>query len=251
VKLLALESADKACSVALWLGSNGLGSNGLGSNGQDGEVLERFEIAPRQQTLLLLPWVEAILAEAGLSLSQLDAIAFGRGPGAFTGVRVATSVAQGLAFSSDLPVVGVSTLAALAHAINQQYPQAEGLLPVLDARMGEVYLGAYLRDDDGLVTAMADDRVCAPEAVRDLPDIAWQAGGSGLVYAETLATKLTFAGQDLALYPQAASVAALAARAFARGEAVAPENALPVYLRDKVTSAALNDVANSAQGTRG
>lgn len=224
MKLLALESADQGCSVAVW---------------QDGELLERFELAPRRQTLLLLPWAEQLLAEAGLSLQQLDALAFGHGPGAFTGVRVATSVAQGLAFSADLPLVGISTLAALALGIKRQHQEADSLLPLLDARMGEIYLGAYEADADGLVSPLCDDRVCAPEPLPALPSRRWQAGGGGLVYAEQLGAQLTLAGQDLALYPQAASVAALAARELAAGRTQAAEDARPVYLRDKVTKGAV------------
>lgn len=224
MKILALESADQACSVALWL---------------DGEVRERFEIAPRRQTLLLLPWVKEMLAVAGLSLSQLDGLAFGHGPGAFTGVRVATSVAQGLAFSANLPVVGVSTLAALAQGINERLPAADALLPVLDARMQEIYLGAYARDADGLVTALADDCVCPPESLPKLPKRDWQGGGGGLIYADTLATQLTLTGQTEALYPQAACVAALAARAFERGDAQEAVAVRPVYLRDKVIRGAI------------
>jgi tRNA threonylcarbamoyladenosine biosynthesis protein TsaB len=224
MKLLALESGDQACSVALW---------------QDGAVIQRSELAPRRQTQLLLPWVEALLAEAGIGLASLDAVAFGHGPGAFTGVRLATSVAQGLAFSHGLPVVGISTLASLAQQLNQQHPQAEGLLPLLDARMNEVYLGAYERDADGLVTALVDDCVCPPDRLPSLPARRWQAGGSGLVHGETLAQQLTLAGQDLALYPQAATVATLAARAFRQGQAVAATDARPVYLRDQVIQGAV------------
>lgn len=224
MKLLALESADQGCSVALW---------------QDGDLRDRFEIAPRRQTLLLLPWVEQLLAEAGVSLPQLDAIAFGRGPGAFTGVRVATSVAQGLAFSQDLPLVEISTLASIAQQINTLQPEADGILPVMDARMSEMYLGAFERDADGLVTAIADEVVCAPDALPELPNRQWQAGGPGLVYADALAAQVTLAGQHLALYPQAATVATLGARAFKQGRAVAAEAARPVYLRDKVIRGAI------------
>lgn len=224
MKILALESADQACSVALWL---------------DGDIQQRFEVAPRRQTLLMLPWVKAMLADAGLSLSQLDGLALGHGPGAFTGVRVATSVAQGLAFSADLPLVGVSTLAALAQGVNARVPGADALLPVLDARMQEVYLGAYERDADGLVSALVDDCVCPPARLPPLPARRWQAGGGGLIYADTLASQLTLAGHDAALYPQAACVATLAVRAFKRGEAQAAESVLPVYLRDKVIRGAI------------
>lgn len=224
MKLLALESADQACSVAIW---------------QQGELLQRVELAPRQQTLKMLPWVKELLAEAGLSLTQLDAIAFGHGPGGFTGLRVATSVAQGLAFSANLPVVGISTLAALAYVIGKHKPQASYLLPVLDARMHEVYLGAYQRDQEGFVTPLAADQVCSPDALPLLPEHAWWAGGGGLVYEEKLAKSYRLAGGELALYPQAASVATLASRAVSRGEGGLAEDARPVYLRNKVVRGAI------------
>lgn len=224
MKILALESGDQACSVAIW---------------QDGAVLERSEVAPRRQTQLLLPWVEGLLAEAALTLAQLDAIAFGHGPGAFTGVRLATSVAQGLAFSHDLPLVGVSTLASIALQLSVTHPQEPHFLALLDARMDEVYLGAYARDADGLVSALVDDCVCSPDRPPALPEWSWQAGGSGLVHAARLAAQLDLATQDLALYPQAATVATLAVRAFNQGQAVAAENARPVYLRDQVIQGAV------------
>src|SRR5690606_2310758 len=123
MKLLAFETATEACSVAVLA---------------DGRVLERFEVAPRRHAELALPWAEALLAEAGLSRSQLDAIAVGRGPGAFTGVRLGVGLAQGVALALDLPVVPVSTLAALA----ARAPDGR-VVAAIDARMGEVYLGRY------------------------------------------------------------------------------------------------------------
>lgn len=224
MKILALESGDQACSVAIF---------------QDGEVRERFEIAPRQQSLLLLPWVKEMLAETGLALAQLDAIAFGHGPGAFTGVRLATSIAQGLAFSRDLPVVGISTLASLAQQLNERHPAAEGFLPLLDARMHEVYLGAYRRDADGLVTAQVADSVCAPDRLPALPACRWQAGGSGLVHEQVLAQNLELAGADAGLSPRASAIARLAVRALAQGAGQAAAEARPVYLRDQVIQGAV------------
>ena len=105
MKLLALDTATEACSAAVWV---------------DGAVLERYELAPRRHAALILPMIEAVLAEAGLSPPQLDAIAFGRGPGAFTGVRIAVGIVQGIAFAADLPVIPISTLAALALGAEQE-----------------------------------------------------------------------------------------------------------------------------------
>jgi tRNA threonylcarbamoyladenosine biosynthesis protein TsaB len=217
MKLLAIETATEACSVALWL---------------DGEVRERFELAPRRHAELTLPWAEQLLAEAGVGKSQLDAIAIGRGPGAFTGVRLAIAIGQGVALALDRPVIPVSTLAALAL-------QASGsrVLAAIDARMGEVYAGAFeLRDGDAI--ALDAERVVPPDAVV-LPDdgSVWRGVGTGFAaLGEALATRLRprFAAIDAAALPHAGDVARLAAKAFARGEVVAPEFAEPAYLRDNV-----------------
>jgi tRNA threonylcarbamoyladenosine biosynthesis protein TsaB len=127
MKLLALDTATEACSAAVWV---------------DGTVLERYELAPRRHAALILPMIEAVLAEANLSPLQLDAIAFGRGPGAFTGVRIAVGIAQGIAFAADLPVIPISTLAALALGAAQETGYSR-IAAALDARMGEVYWGVY------------------------------------------------------------------------------------------------------------
>ncbi len=217
MKLLALETATEAGSVALWL---------------DGEVRERFELAPRRHAELTLPWAEQLLAEAGVAKSQLDAIAIGRGPGAFTGVRLAIALGQGIALALDRPVVPVSTLAALA--LHAQGPR---VLAAIDARMGEVYAAAYaLRDGDAL--ALDEERVLPPESVT-LPDDGdgWHGVGTGFAAADgALATRLAprLAAVDAAALPHAADIARLAALAFARGGAVAPEAAEPAYLRNNV-----------------
>ncbi len=224
MKILALESGDKACSVAIW---------------QDGELLERSELAPRQQTRLLLPWSKQLLADAGLSLAQLDAIAFGHGPGAFTGVRLATSVAQGLAFSHDLPVVGVSTLASIALQLSEAQPEADYFLPLLDARMQEVYLGAYERNETQLVTPLVADCVCAPDSLPELPSHEWLAGGSGLVWQDTLAQQLRLSVGEADLYPQAAAIARLAAPKVAQGDTLEASRVSPVYLRNQVIQGAI------------
>ena len=217
MKLLALETATEACSVALWL---------------DGEVVERFQIAPRRHAELTLPWAGQLLTDAGVARSQLDAIAVGRGPGAFTGVRLAIALAQGMALALDRPLLPVSTLEALA--------MRSGGAPVLaaiDARMGEVYVAAYRHDGQGLVRC-GEEAVLPPGGVR-LPDgeDAWHGVGTGFDAAEgALRQQLagclaSVAAQEL---PHAADVARLAAAAFARGETVAPERVEPAYLRNNV-----------------
>ena len=217
MKLLALETATEACSVALWL---------------DGEVLERFEIAPRRHAELTLPWAEQLLADAGVAKSQLDAIAIGRGPGAFTGVRLAIAIGQGIALALDRPIVPVSTLAALAL-------QAPGprVLAAIDARMGEVYSASFELRDGGAVPLDAE-RVAAPDAVQLIAEgEGWHGVGTGFAAQDhALASRLRphFASIDANALPHAADVARLGVLAFARGEAVAPELAEPAYLRNNV-----------------
>jgi tRNA threonylcarbamoyladenosine biosynthesis protein TsaB len=218
VKLLALETATEGCSVALWI---------------DGEVRERFEVAPRRHTELALPWAQALLDEAGLKKSQLDAIACGRGPGAFTGVRLAVALAQGLALALDRPAVPVSTLAALAF---DAASPGESVLAAIDARMGEVYLGAFDRIE-GDVRALGPERLLPPASALPEASRRWIGAGTGFA-AERGALRSalgdTLARVDAEALPHAAAIARLAAAAFARGEAVAPERLEPAYLRDKV-----------------
>ncbi|MEO8366769.1 MAG: tRNA (adenosine(37)-N6)-threonylcarbamoyltransferase complex dimerization subunit type 1 TsaB [Pseudoxanthomonas sp.] len=217
MKLLAFETATEACSVALYL---------------DGEIIERHEIAPRLHAEYALPWAEALLAEAGVTRSQLDAIAISRGPGAFTGVRLAIALAQGIALALDKPVVAVSTLEAIA-----TQSQGERILAAIDARMGEVYLGAFARTGEQL-TAISTEIVCAPEKAT-LPDAdgGWHGVGTGFaavggLLQQHLASQL--ASVDATVLPHAADVARLAIAAYARGEALAPERVEPAYLRNNV-----------------
>lgn len=223
MNLLAIETSTESCSVAL------LRVDGLREN-----LFERSELAPRRHAELVLPMAEALLREAGLQRKQLDGIAVGRGPGAFTGVRLGVSVAQGLAFALDLPVMPVSSLAALA----MQAPDDDaGILALIDARMGEVYAGAFKRGADGLVVAMDDERVCAPQELSWPSATAWSVIGSGWgAYGDVLAPRFTrppdWAEADH--YPQARDVARLAAPLLAAGHGVPPDQALPVYLRDNV-----------------
>jgi tRNA threonylcarbamoyladenosine biosynthesis protein TsaB len=219
MNLLALETATESCSVALLRGT---------------DLFERSEVAPRRHAELVLPMAEAVLAEAGVTRRQLDGIAVGRGPGSFTGVRLAVSLAQGLALALDLPVVTVSSLAALA----MQAPADDApVLALIDARMGEIYAGAFTRDDGGLVVAADEERVCPPATYEPAVSLAAShVVGSGWdTYGDTLAARL---GAPLSAaaerFPQARHVARLAAPRFAAGEVMTPEHALPVYLRDKV-----------------
>lgn len=221
MQLLAIDTSTEFCSAALWL---------------EGELRTRRVHAGQLHSSLLLPMVDELLQEAGLSLRQLDGIAYGAGPGSFTGLRIACAVTQGLAFGAELPVVGVSTLASLA-----QQTDADCVLTVLDARMAEVYWAAYERTAHGWNCVLepllsAPESVCMPDA-RD-----WVGAGNGFDALEArLLPRLQ--GQLTRIYPEimpdAAAVAVLAAPLFARGEGIDAALAAPVYLRDKVAMTSL------------
>lgn len=215
MRLLALETAGEACSAALCI---------------DGEVREDWQLAPRQHSKIILPMVDGLLANAGIAPQQLDCVAFSRGPGSFTGVRIATSVSQAIAFAVDIPVVPVSTLAALAHDYFKT-ATADIAYIAVDARMSEIYWAVYQKSQR-----------LAPEiisAIADLP-VPKQPGvgiGSGWnIYREELSAHLGGALQEITNHHllHASAVADLALLGLANGEAVPAELALPVYLRDKV-----------------
>lgn len=217
-RLLAFETATEACSVAVYV---------------DGQVHERFELAPRRHAELALPWAEQLLAEAGIVRAQLDAIAVGRGPGAFTGVRLAIAIAQGIALALERPLLPVSTLAALA----MRAPAGAGdVLAAIDARMGEIYVATFRRAGDGVV-ATSDEIVIAPGEYALPEGDAWHGVGTGFAAADgLLPSRLQgrLVSVDAAALPHAADVARLGALAFARGETVAPERIEPAYLRNNV-----------------
>ncbi len=223
MRLLAIDTSSEACSAALYL---------------EGEVRLRWELAPRRHAELILPMMDALLAEAGLRLVDLDGLAFGRGPGAFTGVRIATGVVQGAAFGAGLPVVPVSTLAALAQrAVRER--GAGRVLPALDARIDEVYWAGYRRGADGLVEPVLAEEVAPPGRVALPEDRGWWGVGSGWsAYGPVLRERCgeRIEAVDGELLCSAQDVALLGARGLARGQAVSAEQALPVYLRDRVAS---------------
>ncbi|MEO7073658.1 MAG: tRNA (adenosine(37)-N6)-threonylcarbamoyltransferase complex dimerization subunit type 1 TsaB [Rhodanobacter sp.] len=219
MNLLAIETTTEACSVALVHGQS---------------MIARSEVAPRRHTELVLPMADALLAEAGIDRHALDAIAVGRGPGAFTGVRIGVALAQGMALALDLPVLPVSSLAALA--LEAEADDA-AVLAVIDARMGDVYAAAYQRDADGMLQPLMDECVVKPDALNLPRAAAWRVVGTGwATWSEVLQGRLSgeLRSADGARYPQAVRVAELAVPAFHAGLGVAPELALPVYLRDKV-----------------
>jgi tRNA threonylcarbamoyladenosine biosynthesis protein TsaB len=216
LKILALDTSTEYCTVAFW---------------HDGDVDARETAAGQAHSQLLLPMVDEILSQHAVVLKDLDGIAFGRGPGSFTGLRIACGVTQGLAFGAGLPVVGVSTLLALAEAV-----QSERALCCLDARMGEIYHAAYERSGAEW-RAVHEASLCAPDAAPSLPAGAWTGCGSGFA-AHEQALKRRYAGflSEIRpeMYPHAREIAQLGARELERGRGVPAEQALPVYIRDKI-----------------
>ena len=217
---LALDTATEACSVAAWL---------------DGKVVERFEVAGREQTSRLLPMVRDVLAEIGRSAGQLDGIVCGVGPGSFSGVRIGVGVAKGLALARDLPVVGVSSLAMLAQGAIRARAAGQ-VLAAIDARIGEVYVAAF-RNAGGLATPAGTETVCAPAAVPKAGPGAWAGIGTGWKAYEAALRKAT--GAELSLVdgdalPKAADALALALPEFAAGRAIDADALVPSYVRERV-----------------
>lgn len=220
MKLLALDTATEACSAAVWR--------------ENGVAAERYEYAPRRHAALIMPMIEAVLAEAGLETAQLDAIAFSRGPGAFTGVRIAAGVAQGLAFAAAIPIIPVSTLATLALGAAGATGYTR-IAAALDARMGEIYWGTYVITA-GDAELLGLEQVLAPHKATAPPG-GWFGVGSGwAAHANILTEILTVSGWRGDCYPHAADLARLAAAPARRTTWVQAEQGLPVYLRNQVVS---------------
>lgn len=224
MKVLAIDTATEACSVALDTGT---------------QVVSRFEICPQQHSQRLLPMVDEVLKEAGVELNDLDLLAFGRGPGSFTGVRIATGMIQGLALGSGLNVAGVSTLAAMA----VQSAQRTGVPLVAcatDARMGEVYFAVYRLVGEE-IEQVIEEQVCPPEvAAASLQSVAkdteaFVPAGTGWGAYEPLAQLLGDSKEVDVLYPDAAAMLTIAKALKAQGQVTAAASVEPVYLRDKVT----------------
>jgi tRNA threonylcarbamoyladenosine biosynthesis protein TsaB len=220
MKLLAVDTATEACSAALWI---------------DGDVRESYELAGNGHSKIILPMIDELMAEAGLKPQQLDALSFGRGPGSFTGIRIATGIIQGIAFACDLPVVPVSNLAAVAQDFFDSNTEGNAFV-AMDARMGEIYWGVYGRDRDGIAVLKNEEKVIPAERI-DYPEKAGVGIGTGWnLYHEPLAQRL---GGKLIRFetgnlPRAAAIAKLGCIGFPQGLSVQAEAALPVYLRDKV-----------------
>jgi|AntRauTorcE11897_2_1112592.scaffolds.fasta_scaffold27078_2 tRNA threonylcarbamoyladenosine biosynthesis protein TsaB len=221
MRLLAIDTATEACSVAVQTPQG---------------VFERWVEAPREHGDRVLGMVDAVLDEAGIATADLDAIAFGRGPGAFTGVRIATALVQGMAAALNRPVVPVSTLAAIAQGVHRRTGHQQ-VLAALDARMGEVYWGAWALDEGGVMRAADEECVARPTAVPLPAGSGWVGAGTGWSRYEDILTERIGDALEACLghaLPAARDLLPAAAAAFGAGEAVPAEQALPVYLRDRV-----------------
>lgn len=219
--ILALDATTEACSVAVAVGER---------------VHGEWRHLPRGHAAALLPMLETLLADAGITRRAIDAIAFCAGPGAFTGVRIGIGVAQGLGFALDRPLVPLSTLRVIAAGALATAPAEAGVLVATDARMGEVYSGAFRRDPSGLPQGLAAERLGPPEAVV-VPPGRWIGAGSGFAaHPERLAGRLQRAliAVEAQRLPDARDALPLARAAYAAGATVTAEHAAPVYLRDRV-----------------
>jgi tRNA threonylcarbamoyladenosine biosynthesis protein TsaB len=218
VKLLAIDTATEQCSVAVR---------------SAGKTIEQCVLTTRGHADLLLPMIEAVLTEAGIGLAELEGLAFGQGPGAFTGVRIAAGVIQGLSLGSGLPVVGISNLAAVAQ---QVAAPGEEVLVCMDARMNEVYWGLFRIAEDGDVVLLNSEQVSPPLAVTLEGRSIVMGAGTGFRAYPVLKEQFATMRIDDAALPRAGGIAFLAERALLRGEGRSAAEALPVYLRDQVAS---------------
>lgn len=216
MNLLAFDTSTEFLSIAL----------------QRDDRLFTFDmLAGQSHSQRILPEIQQLLAAAELKLNDLDGLAFGAGPGSFTGVRIAAGVAQGLAFGAGLQVVGVCTLMALAEASNTRQ-----VIACLDARMGEVYHAAYVQGDNGW-HAVSAPGLYQPNAVPSLEYKGWTAAGSGWeAYGDILAQAYPNQVDQVLpkLVPQATAILRLAQPIFANGQGLLPEQAMPIYIRNRV-----------------
>lgn len=218
--ILALDTSTEMCSAALRF---------------KGEVRQCDAMTQRGHSEKILAMMDSLLLQADCDIADVDILAFGRGPGSFTGVRIAVGVAQGVAFARELPVAAVSTLAAIAQTAIDRHG-VDRVAVAMDARMGEVY-AAHFRAENGLAVVCDDERVCHPHQFRPLDDARWCAAGSGWhTYRDTLMANFgeRVAFHDADCYPQAAAIIRLARHMAANGELVPAHQAAPVYLRDNV-----------------
>jgi tRNA threonylcarbamoyladenosine biosynthesis protein TsaB len=220
MKILAIDTSSTAASVALLIND---------------ELQFIHRIVPMQQAQLILPMIDELLQQAELDLKQLDALAFGCGPGSFTGLRIAASVIQGLGFATQLPIISISSLAALAQATYDELGW-KNLLVGIDARMQEVYWGVYQANEQGLVKLVGEEIISPPNLLTPPSYSAgWYGVGDGWeVYKADLLTQFKPIAVDVTRLPMATAIANLAKDKFLKKEWVATPDALPVYLRNNV-----------------
>ncbi|WP_159821069.1 tRNA (adenosine(37)-N6)-threonylcarbamoyltransferase complex dimerization subunit type 1 TsaB [Colwellia sp. 20A7] len=226
---LAIDASTEACSVALQV---------------DDKLYSCYELCPQSHSLQLLPMVDKLLKEAGITISQCDGLIFGRGPGSFTGVRIGVGVAQGLAFSADLPVIGVSSLQAMAQLAFMKYQQTK-VISAIDARMGEVYNGYFAVDENNIMQeqVLADKKceaVTAPGRVHErlaniVTEPIYGVGTGWDAYKEELTALKSNEGTPDVLFPSAEAMLVIGKVSLERGEGVNAEDAQPVYVRDTVS----------------
>lgn len=217
-KIIAIDTSTDACSVAMLI---------------DRKVIERFKVLPKQHTSIILPMIDEVLSEADLKLNDLDAIAFGAGPGSFTGIRLAASIAQGLSFGFELPIIRVSTLQAIAQEVFDEFG-SRLVLVVQDARVQEVCCGKYMVDAGGIMKPIEADKIISPDKVLDyISDEVVGAGNGFDIYGNIFAKSGKIKVVDKK-YAKASYVAKLAAFDFVHGSYGLADDALPIYLRDQV-----------------
>jgi len=223
MKILAIDTATERCSVALNI---------------DGTLVDRSTDTLRGHADLILPMIQSLLNDAGLALAQLDGIAYGRGPGSFTGVRIAVGVVQGLAFGAGLPTAGISNLAAVAQQAAATGCRAgDRLLVCMDARMAEVYWGVFQCGPDGLVDPVTEEAVAPPDRVVETMKAqpVGVAAGTGF-HAYPALGAIAASRAFPMLLPRARDIAVLGVREFASGRGQKAADAQPVYLRNQVVS---------------
>ncbi len=223
MNLLALDTSSDACSVAVQV---------------DKDISEQHVIQAKEHTNILIPMVQKLLHDAGVELQDLDAIVLGNGPGSFIGMRIAASVAQGLAFGCGLQIIPVSSMAAIAAEVMHSYPATE-VVVAQDAHMNEVYLGTYRRDGDGLPAAVTDESILPIIRIDELTDIStselYAAGKGWIKYPSLLELNRAAIAEVVDVsYPRAVYLLSLGTRACQAGEAIEPENLTPAYIRTKV-----------------
>ncbi len=220
MNILALDTCTEMCSAALYY---------------QGNLLTRSQLTKNRHSDLIMGMMDSLFKEAGTTIGEIAAVAFGRGPGSFTGVRICAGVAQGIAYARDIPVIPVSTLSALAQGVTRDYPQ-QAIAVAMDARMGEIYCASYLYKQ-GQLRMLDEERVCPPEIFHPCQSASWVGVGTGWKEYRAVLEQ-NFSDQPVQIasqhYPYAEHILQLALEAASQGQCVPAEQAIPVYLRDNV-----------------